>query len=677
MESLQHNEARLLKEIAALENQVETLNQDSFDTQGVAARFELIENEKLQFQKELNDKHLELQDVDAQLKDTMAQLNDLNHHYYELEHLYNQQNADLQEKMAALGNLEFENTQLLEQLRKTDGQQEELVRLTSTLEVMSQREADLTYQLNQLNAKSPARKQESTQGAVSLNSRSVSLELTEAKKKIALLEKDVTTLAELLKTSNADVPNGRKISTSEYIALFRKAAKVDLLQREIEDLSLGLEMSREESENVRKFLAVVQAPSQSVEELRQLMLKESDAVRQWMEHYQNYQNESLAIKESSQKQILELKEEFDELALLFETTNRELEQVKSQLDNHGALRNKSSSSFQLNSEAMPIQELTSLNKLVESLETDRKALTNEIVMLKQKYESLLSTKQKELDLLNSKIGRMQTNDQIAVEEYKNRVQSLEFELKEVRSRLQDVTMNLQQAAHDVRHAEKRVAMLENERTVLIDEQHHQREMFDNELYHAVSAEQQRARDQLNFKLKDLRSSFDGTMNEMLRKQSQLEQMLDESERLLVADRESFHMREQQLLDELRFVGSGRWSHDSHRYADIEQERMHLESKLHNLHMENRQLRKSIDTQGNQFLKDRYDLLNEIANLKADLENLEYQLKDHDSNRIIKTLQEQKSVLLIDVGTRVPNEQKGREVDAIRSKITERVEATRF
>jgi chromosome segregation ATPase len=652
IEELKLTDSELRKRILELETHTELLTEKAIISNELILSSESLQSEKIHLETELQYKLAELQDCEAKLDDTLVKLNDLSNNFYELETAYNQQNCDLQNKTANLDTLEYENAQLLEQLRSGQSSErrllDELAELNSAVEMMSRKEADLKFELNELvdrsNQEIDGLKNDNRTGIALSSKRALEDELSISKKKIVLLEKDVTTLAELLK-STSDYPNGRSVSNSEYISLCRKAAKVELLQNEIQDLSTALQIASSEFENTKLFLAKMERPDEHnvITEMRQLFIKESDAVKAWMLQYQNYQKESLVLKEAAQKEVLELREEFDELASLYDATNRELTQVKSQLDVHG---NKSNAISHFNPEIFPVQELSSLNKLVESLETDRKTLGNEIVIMKQRYDSLLVTKQKELDLLNSKLSRMQVNDQIAVDEYKNRIQSLEFELKEVRARLKDVTLDLQQAANDARHSEKRISMLENERVALLDEQHHQREIFDNELYHAINLEQQRSRDQLSFKVKDLRSSFDGTMDEMLRKQSQLEQMLDESERLLLVDRETFHNREQQLLDELRYLhhdGSGRWPQDLHRYEDLEQERVHLESKLHNAHIDNRQLRKSLDIQANQFLKERYDLLTEISNLKSDLEAFEYQVKDNDSSRIIRTLQEQKSV----------------------------------
>jgi chromosome segregation ATPase len=657
MELAKRHEIRLEEQIKELNEILDEFKRKAENTDSLQKRYDILEVEKLQFQNELNAKLLEAQSYQEKLNEALAQLNEFNHHYYDLENNFNLQSQELQEKIAMITNLEYENTQLIQQTNlKADSSEldrlaSQVVELQAVLDEMTQREINLKAKLDEAVSMSHDKQIEKLQ--VNHHS-SLETQLQKANQKIKALERDVTTLAELLKSATSNDPNGRKISHSEYIQLFRKAARVDLLEHELEQMSKAIDLAQLDADNLRKAIQESERPN-AVDGLHKLLLNESEAVKKWMQLYQNYQQESENAKEASQIQIMELREEFDELAILFEHTSRELEQLKSQMDDHGVMRQVSHmANFGPSTANFPVQELAALNKLVVSLEGERNSLNAEVSIMKQKYESLLQTKEKELDLLNSKLARVEVTDRIALEEYKNRAQSLEFEVKELRVRLQEVTLELQQAAHDLRNAEKRIVMLENERSALLEDQHHQRELFDSEIYHAINSEQLRARDHLNFKLKELRSSFDVTVNEMIRKQNQLEQMLDESERLLIADRETFHHREQQLLDELRFIqkeGSGRWVHD-HRNADMEQERMHLENKLHNLHLDNRRLRKAIDTQGSQFLKERYDMLSEIATLKADLEALEFQSRENDNSRIVKTLQEQKSVRMTYVGIRI-------------------------
>jgi chromosome segregation ATPase len=674
-EKMKANEIQLEEQMKILEGIRGQLKSRIEITEALEKRYEILEAEKLQFQNELNAKALEVQECHENLNTAVAQLNDFNAHYYELEQNFNIQTQELQEKVAMISKLEYENTQLLEQTDKKADSNEmdrlasQVVELQAALHEISHREELLK---SQLEIKSVANMHKALEEVKGVENASNHSQLYKANQKIKVLERDVATLAGILKSTTVSTdPNGRKISHSEYIKLARRAARVDLLENEIDEISGAIALASLDADNLREALRLIEIPD-SVDSFQRLLLNESEAVKQWMDLYQNYQKESQKAKEASQIQIMELREEFDELAVLYDHTLRELEQLKAQLDDHGVIRQGSLAG------SFAAQDMAALNKLLVSLEGERNSLNAEAVMMKQKYESLLETKNKELDLLNSKLAKIEVTDRIAMEEYKNRAQSLEFEVKELRMRLQDIGSELQRANHDFRNAEKRIFMLENERTALLDEQLQQKELFDNEMYHAINAEQLRARDHLNFKIKELKSGFDMTLNEMIRKQNQLEQMLDESERLLIADRETFHHREQQLLDELRYLqkeGSARWGYE-HRYTDLEQERMHLEEKLHQLHLENRRLRKAIDTQGSHFLKERYDMLSEIATLKAELEAMEFQTKENDQSRIVKTLQEQKSVSMINKGIRVSTKPEGRKASQIGGNVGKRVETTR-
>ncbi|KAJ3300912.1 hypothetical protein HDV03_001678 [Kappamyces sp. JEL0829] len=357
------------------------------------------------------------------------------------------------------------------------------------------------------------------------------------------------------------------------------------------------------------------------------------------------------VLEEKESTIQQLQEEFDELAVLFQNTNRELEEVKANL-----LTQQLYGPMSVQQDAIAVSERTALNKLISSLETEKKGLSVEISKLKSRLDHEAGLLE-DLERLRGKTEAAERK----ILDYRNReadfqrqinglelrTQALEEELFHVHDQLRDsdrvissLQADLQKSYQSCAMAEERCRLAEIDLEQAVLDRDRSRDRFEMDLV----AEQQHCRDTIHNKMKELRSGFDLTLDEMHRKQNQLEQLLDESERALVEERTVHHQREQALVEEIQFYrdSNGQWP--GLKSVDHDADRLQLDYRINDLLGENRQLQASLESQHAQFLKERHYLLAEIDSLKQQLQRLETSNGDEGSSRTIKKLQEEKREL---------------------------------
>lgn len=312
------------------------------------------------------------------------------------------------------------------------------------------------------------------------------------------------------------------------------------------------------------------------------------------------------------------------------------------------------------SESLNVTERTALNNLISALEGEKAALLVDIKTMRSK-ESSMSTLKEEIAALETKLQlaerttnelRMANQDltiQITRNDSQSRmfddqIQQLHSQLRESDRIIQKAQIDLQKAYQELQVSDERLRNAEMDRDHYLTERDRIREQADMDL----SAEQQRSRDILDFRIQELRASFDITLDDLQRKQSHLEQLLDDAERALIEERAIHHQREQELVQDIRFFrdnGSNRYDiPPSPSMQNFAHDRIHLEQRISDLLSENRRLQRALGVQENEFIKERYSLFGEISALKQDLDQLERTGKESDTNRIIKKLQEQKNVI---------------------------------
>ena len=347
----------------------------------------------------------------------------------------------------------------------------------------------------------------------------------------------------------------------------------------------------------------------------------------------NQQNITDATTKESEDTIKQLKEEFDELAILYANNAHEIEDFKARF----LPSDSASLSVQ---DTLNATERMALNNLIASLESEKTSLIGDLKRLKNQ---LITHKelQEKFEVSEAKIKSLEkqiTEANDFKEESNRRLNRTEAEVKSLEEDAHDLQLRARESDRlvsklksDILYAEERVRSVELDREHFIVEKNRIREKFEIDLFN----EQNRAREHLQSRLN---SSFDATMDELQQKQIHLEQMLDESERQLIEERMTHHQREQTMVEDIRYYrDTNTWVPPSPRF-DIAQDRMLLDQKIHELLNENRRLQRIADTQGNEFLKEKYGLLNEIAALKHDLDTISA------NHEIVKKLQEQKNVI---------------------------------
>ncbi len=353
----------------------------------------------------------------------------------------------------------------------------------------------------------------------------------------------------------------------------------------------------------------------------------------------NQQNITDATTKEYEDIIKQLKEEFDELAILYANNAREIEDFKARF----LPSDSASLSVQ---DTLNATERMALNNLIASLESEKTSLIGDLKRLKnqlithkelqEKFEvSEAKIKSLEKQIIEANDFKEESNRRLHRTEAE--VKSLEEDAHDLQLRARESDRLVSKLKSDILYAEERVRSTELDREHFIVEKNRIREQFEIDLFN----EQNRAREHLQSRLNELRSSFDATMDELQQKQIHLEQMLDESERQLIEERMTHHQREQTMVEDIRYYrDTNTWVPPSPRF-DIAQDRMLLDQKIHELLNENRRLQRIADTQGNEFLKEKYGLLNEIAALKHDLDTISV------NHEIVKKLQEQKNVIRAD------------------------------
>jgi chromosome segregation ATPase len=429
----------------------------------------------------------------------------------------------------------------------------------------------------------------------------------------------VESLKELLSTPMMEAKLnslGKNLTGKQYELFVENSTRVTALEKQLHNMFVAIDTFELDHNALKDILTTIHINSSDsesalIQKLKSSVIAKDEANATLRKLYSESQRDSLTLTEKAQDQAKQLREEFDELATLFEATVTELDALKANLGN---------------------SDISSLKQAISILERENDSL---------KYESIKCRASR---------GYGNIRSVSPSREHFNEADSLRLHLKQADIELAKCNEELQSAISSIYSLENRLMNLERERDRLVDDRNRDRENFEQEIYHAVNIEKQRARDILNLKIEELNSSFDSTMNDMMRKHNHFEQMLEETERLLSAERESFRIREQNLLEDLRFF------QDKHKHSlegqnsrfvyEIEQERAHLRHMMNDVENENRNLKKTLESQSNHYLKERYDLLGEISMLKQDLEALEQNQDKLDSSRIIKKLQDQKSVIAL-------------------------------
>ena len=328
---------------------------------------------------------------------------------------------------------------------------------------------------------------------------------------------------------------------------------------------------------------------------------------------------------------------------MYATSAREVEDLKSRFISQDV----TPTSLQ---ESLNVTERMALNNLITSLESEKTTLMGDIKRLKAQLALVGSEWDEKTQLLESKIKNLERRlaDATSAEEdvraqarqLETQIKALEDEVHHLQTRMRESERLVSKYQADLAFCEERVRSAEMDRDHYLQERNRSRDQFDLD----IAAEQARAREHLQFRLNELRAGFDTTMDELQRKHNHLEQLLDDSERQLIEERNMHHQREQALAEDARYfqnANNNSWVPPSPR-LDFTQDRMLLDQRVNELLNENRRLHRIFDAQGNDFLKERYGLLNEIAALKHDLETV---VPGESNIRIVKKLQEQKNVCL--------------------------------
>ena len=398
------------------------------------------------------------------------------------------------------------------------------------------------------------------------------------------------------------------LSAEEYETLSQKAlcadeyfAKLDSLNKELESyqsevVQLQNTVAELESAASDRYNADMATMNQNLVDLR----AENEQINAYCTELNT---KYLEMEYNSTISLQQSQEEFDELARLYDAATKELDSIKNK---QGTL----STQFIEHQKGQ-----INFGTLVSTLEA-------EILVLKAETEHL----------------RKQASESF---EQSRQIMKLESELSESRNLIYDLENQVKVSKSDLqaaRQIENRCFTLENELNQLVQDRERQNHDFEESIYQ----ERQRAKQMLEYRIKEVRINYDMTLEEMNHRHLQLEQILDETENTLSMERETFHRREQSLLEELSFT-QGRNSRNSrfpypHRDVELENERLELIAELQQTQKENRTLRRELDGHLNRFAKEKFELMQTIEEYKDSSQGILHS----EAGTMIQRLQNQKN-----------------------------------
>ncbi|KAJ3348033.1 hypothetical protein HDU83_001626 [Entophlyctis luteolus] len=252
------------------------------------------------------------------------------------------------------------------------------------------------------------------------------------------LRKDVTYLASILpkedRTSGKTVPSqGYHLTSREYNDLVTRASQSDRFQQQLENNSTLLSEQTQEIGILKEAIDGMTAKSikhsnevadvqtfklmsRQIDELKRVWSHELSANMVLRNLIAKTQAESMVAEMEARKQSVSLREEFDELVVIYEEARAESESLQAEIEKRNDLikRSEDLAEEKLNNrlfemeqvhieqnqqlEEMYDKERTALNKLVANLEKERNRLLEDIRSLKEDKGKAGDSTRRELDL---------------------------------------------------------------------------------------------------------------------------------------------------------------------------------------------------------------------------------------------------------------------------------------
>ena len=368
---------------------------------------------------------------------------------------------------------------------------------------------------------------------------------------------------------------------------------IKYLQQEVLRLESRVSFLPEEYEELSRKAALAD------EYISQLDLK-SNEVQEIKGRFEEIQAKYLELQTTSATLIQQNQEEFDELARLYDVAVKEIESYS--IGQHAASK--------------------------QFLEQQQGHLN---------YSSIIAALEQENSVLKSEAEHLRKQPADSLEQTRRAIQ-LESELSESRKFVFELESALRMAREASRQYESRFLTLESDLNHALAE----RDKIIHEYDEAINQEREMSKQMLSYKIQGIRSSYDAALEDMNHRHIQLEQILDEAQSTLAMERESFHRREQALIEELSYT-PGRNSRSSRfvyqNQREVDPEKSEILADLQQAHKDNKDLRRQLDNNLSQFTKEKFDLLRSIEELKSSSNG---NILETDAGLIIQQLQHQKN-----------------------------------
>ncbi|KAJ2994243.1 hypothetical protein HDV02_001745, partial [Globomyces sp. JEL0801] len=279
--------------------------------------------------------------------------------------------------------------------------------------------------------------------------------------------------------------------------------------------------------------------------------------------------------------------------------------------------------------ALQERERLALNKLIESLENERNRLVTTVEELKSKLED------ESKKLLEAEVTVQETR--IKLKEMTVKYQTCNVTNQELKVQLLKKNSTTKLKYHERQQPTDLIPLYQREIEKLEETIQTERLNVQGEIESTIQREKIKIYEQSKLNLIELRNQYDYTIEKMISKQQDTEILLNDIEKVVYEERVAFQQREDKLLDEINLLKSNYYNINkkpplvenlNQTPNERELEKRRLEIKIFELQTEIRKLRSFIDSQENEYFKERTSFLSEISLLKQDIESLKLQSQKH-------------------------------------------------
>nr|KAJ3421298.1 hypothetical protein HK105_003963 [Polyrhizophydium stewartii] len=289
----------------------------------------------------------------------------------------------------------------------------------------------------------------------------------------------------------------RHVPAKEYAQMQARAEDVDRCMSQLESTLALLDENDREIETLRATIEAIVTDATSpasvrrpgtaggddnvakmlqrqIEELRKLWSHELSANSVLRNLIAKTQAESHQYQQDTQRQIMRLREEFDELAHLYETCQRDAEQLRREATAaEKRFEERFNSHFHEQQDQLTAQEelhakeRQALNKLISSLEMERDRLAVDLMRLKSRLDDNAFDKTRDYDAAKRRLAEREAalaETEVALRQSELRARDAEYRLRDMEAKIKEIDLGHKDVVTEfemrLREADTHIAHLE-------------------------------------------------------------------------------------------------------------------------------------------------------------------------------------------------------------------------